>query len=115
MYSLAANSDPKLSIRENLLIIAEKSRNQLPNDSYASKMYDFVEKQYKDGLPWETIRDNIYLRYQVEEKDGYNITSRNLRCNGCFAAGINFAAIINKFSFTLRFGSELAAKEYIET
>ncbi len=92
MYSLAANSDPKLSIRENLLIIAEKSRNQLPNDSYASKMYDFVEKQYKDGLPWETIRDNIYLRYQVEEKDGYNITSRNLRCNGCFAAGINFAA-----------------------
>ena len=92
MYSLAANSDPNLSIKENLLIIAEKSRDQLPNDSYASKMYDFVKKQYNDGLPWETIRDNIYVRYQVEEKDGYNITSRNLKCNGCFAAGINFAA-----------------------
>ena len=92
MYSLAANPDPNLSISENLLIIAEKSRDQLPNDSYASKMYDFVKKQYNDGLPWETIRDNIYVRYQVEEKDGYNITSRNLKCNGCFAAGINFAA-----------------------
>tara|TARA_B100000575_G_scaffold61220_1_gene46605 strand:- start:649 stop:1992 length:1344 start_codon:yes stop_codon:yes gene_type:complete len=92
MYSLAAISNPKLSIKENLLIMAEKSRDQLPNDSYASKMYDFVKKQYNEGLPWETIRDNVYIRYQVEEKDGYDITSRNLKCNGCFAAGINFAA-----------------------
>ena len=92
MYSLAANSNPNLSIKENLLIMAEKSRDQLPNDSYASKMYDFVKKQYNEGLPWETIRDNVYIRYQVEEKDGYDITSRNLKCNGCFAAGINFAA-----------------------
>ena len=92
MYSLAANSNPNLSIKENLLIMAEKSRDQLPNDSYASKMYDFVKKQYNESLPWETIRDNVYIRYQVEEKDGYDITSRNLMCNGCFAAGINFAA-----------------------
>ena len=92
MYSLAANSNPNLSIKENLFIMAEKSRDQLPNDSYASKMYDFVKKQYNEGLPWETIRDNVYIRYQVEEKDGYDITSRNLKCNGCFAAGINFAA-----------------------
>ena len=92
MYSLAANSNPNISIKENLLIMAEKSRDQLPNDSYASKMYDFVKKQYNEGLPWETIRDNVYIRYQVEEKDGYDITSRNLKCNGCFAAGINFAA-----------------------
>ena len=92
MYSLAANSNPNLSIKENLLIMAEKSRDQLPNDSYASKMYDFVKIQYNEGLPWETIRDNVYIRYQVEEKDGYDITSRNLKCNGCFAAGINFAA-----------------------
>ena len=33
-----------------------------------------------------------YYRYQVQEKDGYDITSRNLYCNGCFAAGINFAS-----------------------
>ena len=92
MYSLAANFNPNLSIKENLLIMADKSRDQLPNDSYASKMYDFVKKQYNESLPWETIRDNVYIRYQVEEKDGYDITSRNLKCNGCFAAGINFAA-----------------------
>ena len=92
MYSLAAIANPNLSIKENLLIIAEKSRNQLPNDSYASKMYDFVKSQYDDGLAWETIRDNVYVRYQVEQKDSYDITSRNLKCNGCFAAGINFAA-----------------------
>ena len=94
MYSLAAVSDPNLSTKENSLIIAEKSRNQLPNDSYASKMYDFVKRLYNDGLPWETIRDSVYVRYQVEQKDGYDITSRNLKCNGCFAAGINFAASI---------------------
>tara|TARA_B100000900_G_scaffold96453_1_gene79581 strand:- start:89955 stop:91295 length:1341 start_codon:yes stop_codon:yes gene_type:complete len=92
MYSLAAIANPNLSIKENLLIIAEKSRNQLPNDSYALKMYDFVKSQYDDGLAWETIRDNVYMRYQVQQKDGYDITSRNLKCNGCFAAGINFAA-----------------------
>jgi hypothetical protein len=28
----------------------------------------------------------------VKQQDGYNITSRNLYCNGCFAAGINYAA-----------------------
>ena len=27
------------------------------------KMYDFVRGQYDDGL--ETIRDNVYIRYQV--------------------------------------------------
>ena len=94
MYSLAANPDSNLDIKENLIVMAEKSRNQLPDDSYASKMYDFVKKQYNEGIPWETIRDNVYQRYQVEQMDGYDITSRNLHCNGCAAAGINFAASI---------------------
>ena len=94
MYSLAAVSNPNLSVRENLIAMSEKSRNQLPNNSYASKMYDFVKDQYEKGLSWETIRDNVYVRYQVEEKDGYDITSRNMKCNGCAAAGINFAASI---------------------
>ena len=42
------------------------------------------------------IRDNVYERYQVESKD-YNITSKKLYCNGCFAAGINFAASLISF------------------
>ena len=94
MYSMAANADPNLSVKDNLISFAEKSRKELPDDSYASKMYDFVKKQYYDGIPWETIRDNVYQRYQVEQKDGYDLTSRNMRCNACAAAGINFAASI---------------------
>ena len=55
-------------------------------------MFDFVRRQYEAGLPWEATRDAIYQRYQVEQRDGYDVTSRGLYCNGCFAAGINFAA-----------------------
>lgn len=55
-------------------------------------MYDFVKKLYLANTPWEKTRDAIYQRYQVQQLDGYTITSRNLYCNGCFAAGINFAA-----------------------
>ena len=55
-------------------------------------MFDFVKRQHEAGLPWEATRDAIYQRYQVEQRDGYDVTSRGLYCNGCFAAGINFAA-----------------------
>ena len=55
-------------------------------------MYDFVKSKYESHLPWEQTRDLIYLKYQVNQEDGYDITSKNLDCNGCFAAGINFAA-----------------------
>ena len=55
-------------------------------------MFDFVYQQYLEGTPWEQTRDAIYERYQVEESDGYDITSQKLYCNGCFAAGINFAS-----------------------
>ena len=55
-------------------------------------MYDFTVKLYESGMKWEDARDSIYQRYQVDQKDGYNLTSKNLYCNGCFAAGINFAS-----------------------
>ena len=55
-------------------------------------MFDYVQQLYKSGIPWENARDSIYYRYQVEQEDGYTITSKDLYCNGCFAAGINFAA-----------------------
>ena len=57
-------------------------------------MFDFVKSKYQEGATWEEARDAIYQRYQVEEKDGYDLTSKKLYCNGCFAAGINFAASI---------------------
>ncbi len=92
MYSLSATLDLSRDIKENIFIIADQSSNLLPDSSYSSKMYEFVRGQYESGITWEEARDNIYNRYQVKSEDGYDITSKNLYCNGCFAAGINFAA-----------------------
>lgn len=92
MHSLASSIDKEKTIKENLMWMADQSRKILPEDSYSAKMYDYVKSEYLTGMEWESIRDNIYQRYQVEGKDGYDITSRNIYCNGCFAAGINFAA-----------------------
>jgi len=55
-------------------------------------MYDYVKEKHESGITWEQARDSVYQRYQVDQKDGYDITSKNMYCNGCFAAGINFAA-----------------------
>jgi len=92
MHSLASSIDKEKTIKENLMWMADESRKILPEDSYSAKMYDYVKSEYLTSMEWETIRDNIYQRYQVEGKDGYDLTSRNIYCNGCFAAGINFAA-----------------------
>ena len=72
--------------------MAEQARKRLPKDSYSAKMYDFIKQKYDKHLPWEQTRDSIYQRYQVEQADGYSISSENMYCNGCFAAGINYAA-----------------------
>lgn len=71
---------------------SSESNQRFKDNRLTYKMYDFVKAQYESGKTWEQTRDAVYQRYQVEQKDGYDITSRNLVCNGCFAAGINFAA-----------------------
>ncbi|MBN3520081.1 ADP-ribosylglycohydrolase family protein [Algoriphagus lutimaris] len=92
MYSLASLEDPSMSMKERVFWMAEEAKQVLPRSSYPSKMYDFVKSKYESGIPWEQARDSVYYRYQVDQSDGYDITSRNLYCNGCFAAGINFAS-----------------------
>lgn len=92
MHSLASTVDQSQSMKDQIMWLAEKSRFVLPEDSYASKMYDYVKGKYHSNIPWEQARDSVYYRYQVNEKDGYDMTSKNLGCNACFAAGINFAA-----------------------
>lgn len=92
IYSLAALADSERSVKDNLMWMAEAARAGLVEDEYPAKMYDFVKGQYLQGTPWETTRDMLYQRYQVDQMDGYTVSSRNLYCNGCFAAGINFAA-----------------------
>lgn len=94
MYSLTLSVDKDLSMSNQIKWMTTEARKHLPNDSYSAKMYDFVLEQYNIGATWEETRDGLYQRYQVEQQDGYDITSRNIDCNGCFAAGINFAASI---------------------
>jgi len=92
LFSLASTVDTSLSIKQNLTKMAEQAALELPASSYPVAMYRFVKSLYVSGIPWEQARDSVYQRYQVEQKDGYTMTSKNLYCNGCYAAGINFAA-----------------------
>ncbi|PCJ97643.1 MAG: heme biosynthesis protein HemY [Flavobacteriaceae bacterium] len=94
MYSLASKVDTTLSKKEQVFWMANTAQEHLPLDSYAAKMYAFVKSQYEKNIPWEQARDAVYERYQVQQQDGYTITSKNIFCNGCFAGGINFAASI---------------------
>ena len=92
MHSLTSGLDTTVSIDQQIFWMADQARLSLPDSSYAAHMFDYVKEKYESGIPWEQTRDSIYFRYQVNQKDGYRITSKKLYCNGCFAAGINFAA-----------------------
>jgi len=91
MYSLASLNTEK-TMNQRIQWMANTSREMLNDSTYPAQMFDYTQKLYKAGIPWEQTRDSIYYRYQVHQKDGYDISSKNLYCNGCFAAGINFAA-----------------------
>lgn len=92
MHSLVAAMPRKQLSADDVIAIANKAREVLPGGSTPRAMFDFVLAQYRAGEPWESARDAVYQRYQVEQADGYDMSSRDLYCNGCFAAGINFAA-----------------------
>ncbi|SOE23701.1 ADP-ribosylglycohydrolase [Spirosomataceae bacterium TFI 002] len=94
MYSLASQVDQSVSKKEQIQWMATQARKRLPENSYAAKMYDFVKSKYDAQIPWEQARDEVYTRYQVNQEDGYDMTSKNIFCNGCFAGGINYAASI---------------------
>jgi hypothetical protein len=92
MYSLASLTNTKKTMSQRIFWMANKAREVLPDSLYPALMFDYTLNLYESGIPWEQTRDSIYYRYQVNQEDGYDITSKNLYCNGCFAAGINFAA-----------------------
>ena len=94
MYSLASYIDENKSIKDNIIWMANYARKRLPDASYAAKMFDYVKYRYDEEIPWEEVRDEIYTKYQLNQDDGYNLTSKELYCNACFAAGINYAASI---------------------
>lgn len=92
MYALATAVDDQLPMKEKINWMAAEARKLMDDTSTPARMYDFVKSKYDAGLPWEQTRDSVYVRYQVNQLDDYTITSQNLYCNGCYAAGINYAA-----------------------
>ncbi len=92
MYSLAAIPDTTKTMSQRIFWMANEARKTLPDSTYPALMFDYIKNLYDSGIPWEQARDAIYHKYQVNQEDGYDITSKNLYCNGCFAAGINYAA-----------------------
>ena len=92
MHSLASKIDSNKPISQQIYGMANQARKFLPDTTYPAHMFDYTKTLYESGIPWEQTRDSIYYRYQVQQKDGYGMTSKNLYCNGCFAAGINFTA-----------------------
>lgn len=92
IYALASKVDENLSMKEKVFWLAEQARKRLPNNSYSAKMYDFVKSKYQSGATWEVARDALHEKYQVNQEDGYEWSTKDKVCNGCFAAGINFGA-----------------------
>ena len=92
MYSLASSVDPAQSRQDQIQWMASQAKKQLPEGSYSAAMYEFVWGRFEAGIAWESVRDELYQRYQVRGEDGYDISGRDLYCNGCFASGINFGA-----------------------
>lgn len=99
MFSLSAGATLQAKGRiseadraQILLQAALQARSYLPDEQYPAHMFDYVTQLYNSGIPWEAARDSIYATYQLQQKGGYDMSSQQLYCNGCFAAGINFAA-----------------------
>ena len=99
MHSLASIPIHINDIKNKIFWLADKSRATLNDEQYPAKMYDYIKELYYSNIKWESARDSIYNRYQVQEQDGYDMTSRELYCNGCYAAGINFASSLVSLFF----------------
>ncbi|MHA7130185.1 ADP-ribosylglycohydrolase family protein [Algoriphagus namhaensis] len=92
MYSLAAAVDTTESIENQVFWLAEEAKAVLPENSVVRSMYDFVKRSYESDLPWESTRDSLHIKYQINQEAGYDWYQRDPICHGCFAAGINFGA-----------------------
>lgn len=99
LYSLSALITPTDDVKTSLFNMADLAHQRLSPEKYPAKMYNYVKSLYQLGHTWEDARDSIYYRYQVNQKDGYDITNQNIYCNGCFAAGINYAASLISFFY----------------
>ena len=92
MYSLASSTDQSKPIKDQLFWMADEARTRLPENSAVASMYDFVKESYEAQTPWETTRDSLHIKYQVNQEADYDWFTKDPVCNGCFAGGINFGA-----------------------
>ncbi len=89
-YSLASVVPEKLTPEQQIKWIITEARKYLPSESRASEIVDWVTREYNahPGDKWETLRDKIYQRYQVNSvSNGFNYIIK-------YEAAINFAAQI---------------------
>ena len=108
MHSLASYVGNDLNMKEKVFWLAKQARKRLPDESYVAGMYDFIKFEYDanpDKNDWESTRDKVYVRYQVDGADSYVY-------NESFDAGINFAASLISLFYgegdllkTIRIGS----------
>ena len=84
-------------MNEQIQWMANIAKQRLPKASYSAKMFDFVQSRYQAGDKWETVRDALYQKYQVNQEDGYDITSRDMYCNGCYCCYIFYSNKIKTF------------------
>ncbi len=92
MYSLASYVDTTLTVQEQTVWLAEQASQRLPAGSYPALMYAFVKEKYAEGVPWEEARDAVNKRYQIDQLDGYLLSTSGHNYSGGFVGGINFAA-----------------------
>jgi hypothetical protein len=88
MHSLAAVVDHKNNKKQQTQWLADQASLYLPKGSAPELVYQFVKNHYhnnRDKSDWESTRDAIYNRYQLNSNDGYQYHQP-------FDAVINFAA-----------------------
>lgn len=88
MHALASLPEATKDNMPQVEWLAEQASRYLPVDSTPAKIYRFVKLHYHnnaDKNDWESTRDAVYQRYQIDQRDGYNYQQP-------FDAGINFAA-----------------------
>jgi PKD repeat protein len=78
MHALASSVPPDLTMRDQILFLADSARTYIPDESYIANMYDWVREQYMnspDKDDWETVRDAFHDHYIVGGADGYTYTA----------------------------------------
>jgi hypothetical protein len=78
MHALASSVSPDLTMRDQVLFLADSARTYIPEESYVAKMYDWVREQYMNSTDkddWEMVRDAFHDHYIEAGADDYTYTA----------------------------------------